>query len=118
MKHYKKHKAILENFLFPLLLLLLPLWNMNVGIDLADTTYSLANYEYFGKTDQMWFFSTFLANVIGLGLTKLPLGNTLLGMNFYTSFLFLSEKEIPSTSGVLGRSMCYLFSLVSKHHSL
>jgi hypothetical protein len=95
MKHYKKHKVILENFLFPLMLLLLPLWNMNVGIDLADTTYSLANYEYFGKTDQMWFFSTFLANVIGLGLTKLPLGNTLLGINFYTS-LFISLLALLS----------------------
>ena len=84
---YKKHKAVLENFLFPLLLLVVPFLNVQIGLDLADTAYSLVNFTYFGQTDQMWFFSTFLANVTGHFLTRLPLGHTFLGMNFYTSII-------------------------------
>ena len=35
--------------------------------------------------DSMWYFATWSANVFGSFLTKLPWGNTMLGMNFYTT---------------------------------
>lgn len=37
--------------------------------------------------DTMWLFSTYLANALGALFNRLPFGNTLLGMNFYTSIL-------------------------------
>lgn len=111
---YKKNKTILENFIFPLLLLGLPFLNLQIGLDLADTSYSLVNFEYFGKTDQMWFFSTFLANVSGFLMTKLPLGHTFLGMNFYTSLVlsmlallayFFLKKKIDAPLLFLGEAI-------------
>ena len=34
--------------------------------------------------ESMWFFSTYLTNVVGNLLTKLPGADTLMGMNLYT----------------------------------
>jgi len=39
--------------------------------------------------DPMWLFSTYLANVVGHFITKLPFATTLIGMNVYTG-LFVS----------------------------
>ncbi|MDE6169484.1 MAG: hypothetical protein K2G28_13620, partial [Acetatifactor sp.] len=59
--------------------------------DLWDTGYSYANFTFAGlkHMDPMWLFSTWLANVAGNMLTRLPHGGTLVGMNFYTG-LFVS----------------------------
>lgn len=78
----------------PLLVVFLfwyPLRHIHWGIDWWDTGYNYANFEYAGleHMDPMWFFSTYLANVVGHILTMLPGGNTLLGMNLYTG-LFVS----------------------------
>ncbi len=37
--------------------------------------------------DSMWYFATWIANVFGNALTKLPWGDTMLGMNVYTSLV-------------------------------
>ncbi|MBE5865807.1 MAG: hypothetical protein E7292_06260 [Lachnospiraceae bacterium] len=68
-----------------------PLRHIHWGIDWWDTGYNYANFEYAGleHMDPMWFFSTYLANVVGHILTMLPGGDTLLGMNLYTG-LFVS----------------------------
>lgn len=76
----------------PLLVVFLfwyPLRHIHWGIDWWDTGYNYANFEYAGleHMDSMWFFSTYLANVVGHVLTMLPGGDTLLGMNLYTGLL-------------------------------
>lgn len=66
-----------------------PLRHIHWGIDWWDTGYNYANFEYAGleHMDSMWFFSTYLANVVGHILTMLPGGDTLVGMNLYTGLL-------------------------------
>ncbi len=68
-----------------------PLRHIHWGIDWWDTGYNYANFAYAGleHMDSMWFFSTYLANVVGHGLTMLPGGDCLVGMNLYTG-LFVS----------------------------
>ena len=68
-----------------------PLRHIHWGIDWWDTGYNYANFEHAGleHMDPMWFFSTYLANVVGHILTMLPGGDTLVGMNLYTG-LFVS----------------------------
>lgn len=73
--------------LFPLMLFLFPLLKLNQGVDLTDTPYSLGNYRFFAQADGVWVMSTFLSNVTGFFLTKLPFGGTMLGMKLYTSLL-------------------------------
>lgn len=67
--------------------MLYPLLTVNQGLDVADTTYSLTNFQYFGSMDGTWMVATFLANVTGWLLMHLPFGKTLLGMYFYTSLV-------------------------------
>lgn len=66
---------------------ILPLWNVWVGIDVIDTGYSLTYFQYIEQVEGMWFFATFLANIIGHLFMQLPFGNTLLGMNIYASLV-------------------------------
>lgn len=73
--------------LFPLILLLIPFWKVNTGVDIADTTYSLVNYRDFGQVRSVWDLLTFIPSALGHLLTKLPFGNTMLGMNIYVSML-------------------------------
>ncbi len=76
----------IQRYLFPLVLLLYPLRHINWGLDLWDTGYNYSNFQFMGMEhmDPMWLFSTYLANAAGALLTKLPFGDTLMGMNFYT----------------------------------
>lgn len=84
---YQKNKNFITNIIFPLILILYPLLKINQGIDVSDSTYSLSNALYFPELKGMWVVSTYLSNVVGFILTKLPFGTTLLGMNFYTGLL-------------------------------
>ena len=86
-RNVEKYLERLTVVLFPLLLLLFPLVKVNQGIDLKDTAYSLGNYRFFGQVDGLWLRLTFLSNVLGNFLTRLPMGDTMLGMRFYTSLL-------------------------------
>lgn len=78
---------------FPLILLLFPLIKVNQGVDLTDTPYSLGNYQFFAGSQGVWVMATFLSNVTGFLLTRLPFGGTLLGMKLYTS-LFISAMAL------------------------
>ena len=77
----------LEKYVFPLVLLLYPLIGVNAGLDVTDTTYSLANYEFIDTLNPMWLLSTFLGNVTGAIIMHLPGAETMLGFGIYSSFI-------------------------------
>ena len=77
----------LEKYVFPLVLLLYPLIGVNAGLDVTDTTYSLANYEFIDTLNPMWLLSTFLGNVTGAIIMHLPGAGTMLGFGIYSSFI-------------------------------
>lgn len=77
-----------------LFLLLYTFRKVNQGIDVTDTGYHFSNFLYMSEMDPMWIFSTYLASVLGHLFTLLPGGNTLLGINIYTSL-------IPALTGVV-----------------
>lgn len=124
-KLYGRYHKYIENIIFPLILLLYPLLKINQGIDVSDTTYSLANFQYFGSMEGTWMVATFLASAVGSLLMHLPWGDTLLGMYFYTA-LFQSvialavylglRKKLPVPVIFLGEfmalSLCWCPSTV------
>lgn len=84
----EKALGVLEN-LFIVILAFYPLRHIGWGLDLWDTGYSYANFQYMGTDhmDPMWLFSTYLANAAGHGISMLPGAGTLIGMNLYTGLL-------------------------------
>ena len=76
----------LPEFVFVAVLVLYPLRHIAWGLDLWDTGYGYANFEYMGTQhmDPMWLFSTYLTTAIGHLFSLLPGAKTLMGMNFYT----------------------------------
>ena len=113
-KIYGRYRKYIENIMFPMILLIYPLLKINQGIDVSDTTYSLANYQYFGSMEGTWMVATFLANAVGSLLMHLPWGDTLLGMYFYTALLqpvialavYLGlRKKLPAPVLFLGEFM-------------
>lgn len=109
---------------FSVILFFYPLRHIHWGLDLWDTGYNYANFQYMGleHMDSMWLYSTYLANAVGNLLTKLPFADSLAGMNFYTGlfvsglallgFWFCTEKlHIPSGIAFLGEmvaiSLCW-----------
>jgi len=81
---YIQHHKFIENVVYPLILFFYPLVMIFQGLDLSDSTYSLANYMYFSRMEGMWVISTYVSNVCGFLLTLLPGGATLIGMKLYT----------------------------------
>ena len=81
----QSHRRLWE-FIFVAVLVLYPLRHIAWGLDLWDTGYGYANFEYMGTRhmDPMWLFSTYLTTAIGHFLSLLPGAKTLIGMNFYT----------------------------------
>lgn len=84
---YYKYRNFIERILFPMILLLYPLTNIRQGIEVSDSTYSLANFEFFGTMSGTWMVATYLANAAGSLMMHFPFGNTLIGMYFYTSLI-------------------------------
>jgi len=80
-------EKITRIYIFPLILFLFPFVNVNVGIDLADTGYSLANYVFLSSSESSFVLNTYLSNVIGYFLTKLPFANTMLGIKIYATLI-------------------------------
>lgn len=78
-----------------------PMRHIYIGGDLIDTAYNYANFQYMGMEhmDPMWLFSTYLSNVVGNFITKLPAADSLAGMNFYTGILV-------SILGIAGYYFC------------
>ena len=133
----EKYLSIAAEVLFPLLLLLFPLLKISQGVDLTDTPYSLGNYRFFPRMEGVWVLSTFLSNAVGYLLTRLPMGETMLGMKLYTSLIvsimalfsyrFFKTKMPPALAfaaelaaigfcwcptGILYNYMTYLFFLM------
>lgn len=79
--------GVLSNIIFPVILLVFPLIKANQGIDLTDTGYSLGNYRFFSPDGGIWMLLTFLSNVTGAALSRLPFGSTMLGMKLYTGLI-------------------------------
>lgn len=80
------YKNKFKNILYPLILILWPLINVNLGVDLTDTTYSLGNYIYFNETAGAWKYATYMANLTGYLLTKVC-GGKMLVMNILTGLI-------------------------------
>ncbi len=93
--NFKKFQAPLEKYLFPVVLIMYPLIGVNQGLDITDTTYGLSNYEFFTSIDPMWALSTFLSNVAGSIIMKLPGAGTMLGMSIYCSFIISIIALVP-----------------------
>lgn len=83
----------LETYVFPVILLLYSFVGVNQGVDITDTMYSLGNYEYLDHLSLMWKISTYLSNVTGSLIMKLPGAGTLMGMNIYCS-LFIAAAAL------------------------
>lgn len=83
----EKIKKSVSFVVFPLILFFFSLLKVNRGIDLTDSAYSLGNYVFFEQNQGLWTFLTYLSNVTGFLMTKLPFGSTLMGMKIYSSLL-------------------------------
>ena len=84
---YKKISRPIEQLVFPIILLIWPLIKSAQGIDVTDSTYSLGNYLFADRLDSVWVLSTYLSNLFGALLVRLPGGATLLGANIYTGLI-------------------------------
>ena len=107
--------------MFPVILFLYPLLKITQGIELTDTCYGLVNYRFFPHAGQEWTVATYLANVLGALLMRLPFGDSLVGMRFYTGLFvsamallayFFLKGKMPSWIAFLGEfaaiSLCWI----------
>ncbi|MDR0964734.1 MAG: hypothetical protein LBM60_08975, partial [Clostridium sp.] len=117
----KKINPKIIDCLFSILLFLYSLRHTRYGVEWWDTGYSYANFLFIEHMDPMWKFSTFLANVFGHLFTKLPFGDRMIGMNFYTGlivtamaiggyFFFAKKLGIPKGIAFLGEMIALSLS--------
>ncbi len=92
--YFKGYQKPLEKYFFPVVLLLYPLIGVNAGLDISDTTYNLANFEFPGSIYPMWMLSTFLSNITGAIIMHLPGAGTMLGFGIYSSFIISATALI------------------------
>ena len=117
----KEKAKRLGTILFPVILFLYPLLKITQGIELTDTCYGLVNYRFFPHAGQEWTVATYLANVLGALLMRLPFGDSLVGMRFYTGLFvsamallayFFLKGKMPSWIAFLGEfvaiSLCWI----------
>lgn len=91
----KKAETVFDNkiwksitgILFPVILVLFSLMHIGEGVTVTDTGYNYGNFVFFDSLDDMWKFSTYLAGALGALFTRLPFGQTMLGLNFYTGLI-------------------------------
>jgi len=84
-----KGKNIIKWFILPSLLAIFCFWDINKGVDLADTGYNLERFYNFMDSAGSGL-STFWSNYIGFLFTKLPGANTWLGMMCYCTLVILA----------------------------
>lgn len=119
------------DILLMLLLLCYPLRKVTLGLDLMDAGYALGNYRFFDTMNETWKLATYLANVLGALLMKLPFGDTWAGMNVYTSLLigvtaaasycFLTKQKIANRwllflGEMIALSLCWAPSVILYHY--
>ncbi len=92
--HTRANNSALTTAILSVILFAYTFRKVSTGIDVTDTGYHFANFLYMDRMDSMWIFSTYLASKLGHLFTLLPGGDTLLGINIYTSL-------IPAALGVL-----------------
>lgn len=98
------------------ILFLYPLRHIWIGLDLWDTGYNYANFQYMGleHMDSMWLFSTYLATAVGHLLSFLPGAKTASGNeSLYRTvcessggnglFFLYQKAENASSHGLFGR---------------
>jgi hypothetical protein len=85
----KNKLSLLNLYFYPICLVLYSLRHVFIGADLWDTGYNYSNFQFMNMDymDEMWLFATYLANGAGHLLSVLPGGNTMIGMNIYTSLV-------------------------------
>ena len=115
MINRQKWMTILYRVVFPVILLLYPLIQINQGVDVTDTGYNLGGFFYKGQIGERWLLlSTYLANTTGGLLCKLPMGDTLMGMNLYTSLIvslaallvyYVFSKKLPAWIVFIGEML-------------
>lgn len=92
-KVYQQYQEVITKYIFPMVLFFYPFLTVNQGVDVSDSMYSFSNFLFFEKMEGMWVVSTYVSNLTGWILTKLPLGSTVLGMKMYTT-LFISANVL------------------------
>ena len=104
-KLYRQYYEVIAKYIFPVILFLYPFLTINQGVDVSDSTYSFSNFLFFERMEGMWVVSTYVSNVVGWILTKLPFGTTLLGIKIYATLLisvtvllvyFVCRKWMPT----------------------
>lgn len=93
-QHTRANTSALTTVILSVILFAYTFRKVSIGIDVTDTGYHFANFLYMDNMDSMWIFSTYLASKLGHLFTLLPGGDTLLGINIYTSL-------VPAALGVL-----------------
>lgn len=110
-KIYQQYHEVITKYIFPVLLFLYPFLTVNQGVDVSDSTYSFSNFLFFERMEGMWVVSTYVSNLAGWLLMKLPFGNTLLGIKVYATFLisatvlmvyFVFRKFMPAWIAFVG----------------
>ncbi len=86
-KIYQRYYEMIVKYIFPIILFLYPFLTVNQGVDVSDSTYSFSNFLFFERMEGMWVVSTYVSNVVGWLLTKLPFGTTILGIKIYATLL-------------------------------
>lgn len=108
---YHQYHEVITKYIFPVMLFLYPFLTVNQGVDVSDSTYSFSNFLFFEQMEGMWVVSTYVANVVGWLLTKLPFGTTLLGIRIYATLLvsatalmvyFVFRKWMPEWIAFVG----------------
>jgi len=115
---YDRYKRIIELVIYPIILLILPLINYDQGVDISDSTYSLGNYMFADRLDGMWVISTFLSNMIGSIILKLPGAHQLRFANIYTGLVlsaivlivyFVLKDDLGAKSVFIGEFVAVCF---------
>lgn len=85
-----KLSKIINNWILPFLLVLACVWDVNRGLDLSDTGYNLERYYNYLTYDASSMLSKFWSDYIGHLLTRMPGGNTWLGMTIYCTLVIIA----------------------------
>lgn len=81
--------------IYVIILIAYPLMRVSQGLYVGDTTYSPANFAFHDRMSGTWTVATYLANALGSLLMHFPGGDTLLGLNIWTSLVVCLTAVLP-----------------------